>query len=268
MRHDRLRVLGPEHTNTTPSCPSPRSRWHRIRRTWAASVTSLAQLGAKVLIRLPDAGRRTVRISPVEALSRHGVCHMVHVVDNRGGLVTATSLEHEKATRATPWIKALLPCPGEQAIGRRLQPRCVCDEDPRQGALSMREREEERRQSFPSNVTTLVYPSFKAYRRMSLGFPSKEVRRTEPQIRVSAASRALRHPQKKLSPCALGMGAAAWSPGLDAAAGALQHAGILSPGEWLHPLVIPAAHASDGESCLHFHSSRKLAPLYLGGPIA
>lgn len=172
----------------------------------------------EVLNRLPDAGRRTVRVSPVESLSRHGMCHMVHFVGNRGGLVTATSFEHEKPRGLT----RIKPCHAWRAGDWTATAAEVCDEDPRQGAFA--HERGGKTAEFPSNVTTL--PFLEAYRRMSLGFPSKEVRRTEPQIRVSAASRALRHPQKKLSPCALGMGAAAWSPGLDAAAGALQHAGI------------------------------------------
>lgn len=108
MRRDRLRVLGPEHKHHPLLAP----------RHAADGIESPEEVGGfcdvacaargEVLIRLPDAGRRMVRVSPVESLSRHGMCHMVHVVDNQGGLVTATSFEHEKP-RGLSRIKAL-PC--------------------------------------------------------------------------------------------------------------------------------------------------------------
>lgn len=71
-----------------------------------------------------------------------------------------------------------------------------------------------RKAKFPSNVTALGSLSPHV-----AWVPSKEVRRTEPQIRVSAASRALRHPPISLARSP-DKGAAAWSPGLHTTAGA------------------------------------------------
>ncbi|KAG6358096.1 hypothetical protein INS49_013980 [Diaporthe citri] len=135
-----------------------------------------------VLVRLPDAGRRTVRVSPV----------------------ATTSLTHENREGGSPGAPPsdrALPCLESWRL----------DGDCSRGVMRIRVKGLPIGETaeFPSNVTTMK--KLIAACRLGAVEGGETNRAADPGFsRIASPT----DPQKKLSPCALGMGAAAWSPGL------------------------------------------------------
>lgn len=132
---------------------------------------------------------------------------MAHVVGDPARLVTATSLRHTKTTRAA--VRERLP-PRIQALPR-LENRRL-DGDRSRGVMRIRVkglpigRDGRVSVQCDHHAQKLI-----AACRLGAAEGGETNRAADPGFsRIASPT----DPQKKLSPCALGMGAAAWSPGL------------------------------------------------------